>query len=266
MSVFPTIDPVCSRSAAAQGITTVVDADRAISVASPSGACFPQRRAVMSGRSSSSIIWGRRFRSGTWSRCPAGGIVHSERTGPELRRTGSRTHGLQLWVGLPLARGDRARVHRHPAATLPSLEITGARIRVLAGSAFGEISPVKTFSPLFYADVVLPAGRELLLPNEREERATYVIDGTIACGSERAEHGRMMVFAPEAQVALHAITDARIALLGGAPLDGERHIWWKMVSTQRTGSSRPRRTGRKAASRRSRRQGRFIPLQSTPDR
>src|SRR3974390_2792521 len=26
------------------------------------------------------------------------GIVHSERTGPELRRTGSRAHGLQLWV------------------------------------------------------------------------------------------------------------------------------------------------------------------------
>jgi redox-sensitive bicupin YhaK (pirin superfamily) len=59
--------------------------------------------------------------------------------------------------------------HHHPAATLPSLEIAGARIRVLAGSAFGETSPVKTFSPLFYADVVLPAGRELPFLNEDEE-------------------------------------------------------------------------------------------------
>ena len=96
-----------------------------------------------------------------------------------------------------------------------------------------ETSPVNTFSPLFYADVVLPAGRELPLPHEREERAAYVIDGTIACGSERAERGRMIVFAPGAHMALHAITDARIALLGGAPLDGERHIWWNFVSSSK---------------------------------
>ena len=112
--------------------------------------------------------------------------------------------------------------------------MAGARIRVLAGSAFGETSPVNTFSPLFYADVVLPARRELpLLPNEHEDRAVYVIDGTIARGSERAERGRMIVFAPAAQVALHAITDARMALLGGAPLDGERHIWWNFVSSSK---------------------------------
>jgi hypothetical protein len=29
------------------------------------------------------------------------GIVHSERTGTEARRAGSRLHGLQLWVALP---------------------------------------------------------------------------------------------------------------------------------------------------------------------
>src|SRR5580658_3184116 len=46
------------------------------------------------------------------------GIVHSERTGPELRRTGSRTHGLQLWVGLPLAHEEtEPEFHHHPAAT-----------------------------------------------------------------------------------------------------------------------------------------------------
>ena len=43
----------------------------------------------------------------------------------------------------------------------------------------------------------------------------------------------MIVFAPAAQVALHAIADARIALLGGAPLDGERHIWWNFVSSSK---------------------------------
>src|SRR6476646_5653179 len=31
------------------------------------------------------------------------GIVHSERTPPELRAAGSRVHGIQIWVGLPAA-------------------------------------------------------------------------------------------------------------------------------------------------------------------
>ena len=77
------------------------------------------------------------------------GIAHSERTGPELRRTGSRQHGLQLWVALPLADEEiEPEFHHHPADKLPLREIAGASIRVLAGHAFGETSPVKTFSPL----------------------------------------------------------------------------------------------------------------------
>jgi redox-sensitive bicupin YhaK (pirin superfamily) len=273
MSVFPTIDPVCSRSVAAQGIATVVDARPRDLGGFTVGRVLPaeaQRHvgpfvffdhmgpadlapghgldvrphphiglATVTYLFDGEIVHRdslgshQSIRPGDVNWMTAGrGIVHSERTGPELRRTGSRTHGLQLWVGLPLAHEEtEPEFHHHPAATLPSLEVAGARIRVLAGSAFGETSPVKTFSPLFYADVVLPAGRELALPNEHEERAAYVVDGAIACGSERAERGRMIVFAPGARMALHAITDARIALLGGAPLDGERHIWWNFVSS-----------------------------------
>jgi len=84
------------------------------------------------------------------------GIVHSERTSPELRRTGARINGLQLWVALPLADEETApEFHHHPANTLPALEREGAHIRVLAGTAYGETSPVRTFSSLFYIDVAL---------------------------------------------------------------------------------------------------------------
>ncbi len=34
------------------------------------------------------------------------GIVHSERTGAELRATGSPIHGLQMWVALPRAKEE----------------------------------------------------------------------------------------------------------------------------------------------------------------
>lgn len=162
------------------------------------------------------------------------GIVHSERTGSDLRRAGSHMHGLQLWVALCLAHEEtEPEFHHHPADTLPSLDVGGARVRVLAGSAYGERSPVSTFAPLFYAEVAMPAGCLLSIPSEHEERAAYVVDGAISCGNERAGRGRMLVFASGAKVALRATTDAHIVLLGGAPIDGERHIWWNFVSSSK---------------------------------
>lgn len=162
------------------------------------------------------------------------GITHSERTGTGPRQAGSRVDGLQLWVALPLSHEETdPEFHHHPARNLPAVTIAGTRVRVLAGSAFGETSPVRTLSPLFYVDAAMPAGSELPLPNEHEERAAYVVSGSIECGNERAERGRMLVFAPGAAITLRAVSDARVALIGGAPIDGERHIFWNFVSSSR---------------------------------
>jgi len=162
------------------------------------------------------------------------GIVHSERTSPESRKVGARVHGLQLWVALPLAHEEtEPEFHHHPAGTLPSVVHVGACLSVLAGSAYGEKSPVRTFSPLFYVDAGMPAGCVLPMPREHEERAAYVVEGTVACEAERAEPGRMLVFTPGAEVRLRAVTDARVVLIGGAPIDGPRHIWWNLVSSSR---------------------------------
>jgi redox-sensitive bicupin YhaK (pirin superfamily) len=160
------------------------------------------------------------------------GIVHSERTSPELRESGLKINGLQLWVALPIADEETApEFHHHPAATLPALERDGARIRVLAGTAYGETSPVRTFSSLFYVDVALPAGCTLPVPRDHEERAAYVVEGAISCGVEQAAPGRMLVFTPGAEVVLRAESDSRIVLVGGAPLEGQRHIFWNFVSS-----------------------------------
>ncbi len=160
------------------------------------------------------------------------GIVHSERTGPEPRQTGSRLDGLQLWIALPLAHEETdPEFHHHPARDLPAITVASTQVRLLAGSAFGATSPVRTFSPLFYADAALPAGSELPLPDEHQERAAYVVSGTVECGNELAERGRMLVFTPHAPATLRAVSDARVALIGGAPMDGERHIFWNFVSS-----------------------------------
>lgn len=162
------------------------------------------------------------------------GIAHSERTGAEFRRTGSRLHGLQLWVALPSAQEEtEPEFHHHPAATLPSLAVAGAHVRVLAGNAYGATSPVKVFSPLFYTDIAMPAGCKLPLPPDHQERAAYVVEGAVSCGDARAERGQILIFARGAEIVLHAAVAARIAVIGGAALDGPRHIWWNFVSSRR---------------------------------
>jgi len=164
------------------------------------------------------------------------GIVHSERTSRTHRETGSRLHGLQLWVALPLADEEVAPSFVHyPSATLPERDERGVKLRVLAGTAYGMTSPVETLSPLFYVHAELSAGSELPLPTEHEERAVYVVEGALRCGADAAEPGRMLVFTRDARVSLRAEKASRVVLLGGAPLDGPRYIDWNFVS-----SSKPR--------------------------
>jgi len=162
------------------------------------------------------------------------GIVHSERTPAGLRPSGSGLHGLQLWVALPKTHEETdPEFHHHPADTLPDFMEGGVRIRVLAGSVYGRSSPVATFSPLFCVEAVLPAGGRLQPPLEHQERAAYVLEGAVSCDAERAPRGRMLVFKPGATPVLHALDGARMVLLGGAAMDGPRHIWWNFVSSSK---------------------------------
>jgi redox-sensitive bicupin YhaK (pirin superfamily) len=162
------------------------------------------------------------------------GIAHSERTPADLRASGSAMHGIQLWIALPTADEEVAPdFHHHPASALPALERDGARLRLLIGQAYGMTSPVRTFSPMFYVEVEVEAGALLPLPAEHRERAVYVIEGALVCGSERVESRRLALFAPGSSPVMRAESASRVMLLGGDPLDGPRHIWWNFVSSSR---------------------------------
>jgi redox-sensitive bicupin YhaK (pirin superfamily) len=158
------------------------------------------------------------------------GIVHSERA-PAVQ-TARDLHGLQLWVGLPKAVEDSAPAFEHtPASALPQVDDAGAAIRILAGSAFGATSPVRTLSSLFYVEVRLSAGARVPVPAEHVDRALYVAEGTVRAGDTRLEARRMAVFTRGSTPVIVAETDARIVMLGGDPLDGPRYIWWNFVSS-----------------------------------
>ena len=162
------------------------------------------------------------------------GIVHSERTGPGLRAAGHRIHGIQSWLALPRAAEETAPSFRHfRADALPEFTSGDALVRVIAGSAFGRRSPVETLSPMLYADLQLPAGGSVPLPPEQEERALYVAQGSAMLAGQAVETGQMALLAPGATPRLSATESLRAMLVGGAPADGPRYIWWNLVSSSR---------------------------------
>lgn len=162
------------------------------------------------------------------------GIVHSERTPPAARRApgGAPIHGIQTWVALP---GEHEETdpsfEHHPAPTLPEIHGTGVALRLIAGAAYGRQAPTAVYSPMFYLAATLEAGAAVELPAEYAERAAYVVEGEVETADERHGVGRMIVYEAGVQASLRASMPARVMLLGGAPLDGPRHIWWNFVSS-----------------------------------
>jgi redox-sensitive bicupin YhaK (pirin superfamily) len=160
------------------------------------------------------------------------GIVHSERTPMAARQSGQRLHGIQLWVALPAAHEEvPPAFFHHPRESIPSVDLPGVCVRVLAGSAYGAASPVQVFSPLFYLDARLDAGAELELPSAVSERAAYVASGSIRVGREDINEPKLLVFRAGQRVVLRALGAARVLLLGGEPLEGPRHVFWNFVSS-----------------------------------
>lgn len=158
------------------------------------------------------------------------GIVHSERS-PDTSKA-MRLHALQLWVALPLTDEEIEPSFQHCAASdLPVLESEKVHLRVLAGNAYDHASPVRVLSPLFYVSATIKDSGELALPDDHDERAAYVVSGEIECEGERFREGTMIIFAKGVSGSIRSIGESKVMLLGGAPLEGKRYIWWNFVSS-----------------------------------
>ncbi len=156
------------------------------------------------------------------------GIVHSERTAEERLRDGQRLHGMQIWMALPDAEQECEPAFDHyPAATLPRSEIDGVAITLVLGSAFGLTSPVTTRGVMTYAELQLPAGGAIDLPDLHSERGLYLVSGDLQIGDCHLMAQSMGVLRP-GTVRLSSESGARVMLFAGEPV-GKRHIWWNFV-------------------------------------
>ncbi len=162
------------------------------------------------------------------------GIVHSERSSPELMASGSHLHGIQAWVALPVEAEETApRFEHYPQSEIPTISEPGVHIRLIAGSAFGQTSPVRTSSETLYVEVDLDDGAAIELPGAYDECAVYVVSGEVLVDGHAVPPGTMAVLTKNAQASLAARSEAKAMLLGGATLAGERAIWWNFVSSSK---------------------------------
>lgn len=159
------------------------------------------------------------------------GIVHSERTAPEVRLSEAPLFGIQSWIALPEKHEetDPGFAH-HRAEALPTIEAEGKRVRLVAGSMYGMTAPTRTYSDMVYADAALAPGAKLPIPGEHVERAIYVAQGVIDIAGDRFEAGRLLILRTGDEITITAETAARLLVFGGEPMDGPRHLWWNFVS------------------------------------
>ena len=107
----------------------------------------------------------------------------------------------------------------------------GARLRVIAGRAYGEESPVKVFSGTFNVAVDLQPDAELEIDAGHVERALYVLEGDAQVDGADIPEKHLVVFDRGSRPVLRAKTPVKGLLMGGEPLDAPRHMWWNFVSS-----------------------------------
>jgi len=162
------------------------------------------------------------------------GIVHSERGDPERRKSARRMFGIQSWVALPGEHEDaEPAFHHHAAASLPKIRLPGAVLRLIAGEAFGERSPVATPSRMFYIAAELEADAVLTLPAEHAERGIYLVQGSVLVDGTPLAEKNLAFASNDKQIEIQAKTQSLLMLLGGDKMAERRFIWWNFVASSK---------------------------------
>lgn len=158
------------------------------------------------------------------------GIVHSERETHEVRSGEHNLHGLQLWVALPpdLQTVDPDFVHVSKN-DLPCVYGPGVMMRVLLGSAYERVSPVRTFSPMLYVDVLAEKGRTIPHPDAAMEVAVFVITGRLEINGQEASANDFVVLSADDQE-IHISEDSRFVLIGGTAFEQKPLVHWNFVA------------------------------------
>lgn len=160
------------------------------------------------------------------------GIVHSERASSEKEMT---LEGIQLWVALPQESEDVDPSFVHiKESELPLIKKNVCDVRLVAGSLYGEASPLPVFSKMFYCQVkAQEKGSFGVFLEGNEEAGVYVTKGRVSVEGHALEKFQMVVFKLGAKTTLEVEKDAEYMFFGGVPFGEGRHMWWNFVSSDK---------------------------------
>ena len=157
------------------------------------------------------------------------GIAHSEESlgSPHI-------HAAQLWIALPGAeRQMPPRFQHYP--DIPRCGHDGLEVRVLAGEALGQVSPVQVHSPLVALDLSLgadaPSAVTTGLPLRADfEYAVLGLTGEITVDGLPAVPDELLFLpAGRSTLRLQCTPGTRLLLVGGAPMHEDVLVWWNFV-------------------------------------
>jgi quercetin 2,3-dioxygenase len=155
------------------------------------------------------------------------GIAHSEVSTPDT----TVIHGVQLWVALPEEHRDTARDFQHHVPE--PVRLDGAEIKVFLGSLAGSTSPVRTFTPLVGAEIVLDPGASLTLAVDSAFEHGLLVDSgdvrLLGTALRPAELGYVPWGTDTLTVVNESDVPARTILLGGPPFQEEIVMWWNFI-------------------------------------
>lgn len=162
------------------------------------------------------------------------GIVHSERSGPQIRQSGSPMSGIQTWLALPDGKEEIDPAFEHAAkADLPLIETPGVKARVVMGQLWGTSSPVTCHAETIYADILLEPGGSIPIDAGADERALYVALGEASLDGVPLTPMTLFILRPGIAATLRSEKGGRIMLCGGEAFTTPRHVWWNFVSSSR---------------------------------
>ena len=158
------------------------------------------------------------------------GIVHSERETIEVRGSDHVLNGLQCWVALPEDKADIEPGFTHISnAALPYIHREKVMMRLIAGEAYCHTSPVKTYSPMFYLDVITEAGAVVERPCGKSETACYVVSGKVCIANQSFDDGQFVILEDE-DMTIETQQNSRYFLLGGEVLPTTPKLRWNFVA------------------------------------
>ncbi|MEH1123172.1 pirin family protein [Micromonospora sp. CPCC 206061] len=155
------------------------------------------------------------------------GIAHSEVSTPRT----TVLHGVQLWVALPEEHRNAGRDFQHHVPE--PVRIDGAEIRVFLGALAGDVSPVRTFTPLLGAEITLQPGAAITLATDTAfEHGVLVDSGQVRVADtllRPAELGYVPAGLGALSLANPSDGPARTILLGGPAFEEQIVMWWNFI-------------------------------------